>query len=75
MNRLRLALFVFVLAAGGISISTASARQSDLASATLKTGDTIPELKGTDQFGKPQDFSSLKGANGLLLLFFRSADW
>ena len=75
MNKLRIVGLVFVLAAGGISISTAPARQSDLPNSTLKTGDTIPELRGTDQFGKPQDFNSLKGANGLVLLFFRSADW
>jgi hypothetical protein len=41
----------------------------------FKIGDAIPQLAGTDQFGKPQDFNSLKGANGLALLFFRSADW
>jgi hypothetical protein len=76
MSKLRMVVFVFVLAAGGgISISTAPARQTDLPNSTLKTGDTIPELRGTDQFGKPQDFNSLKGANGLVLLFFRSADW
>jgi hypothetical protein len=68
-------VFVFVLAAGGVSISTTPARQSGLPNSTLKTGDSISELRGTDQFGKPQDFNSLEGPNGLVLLFFRSADW
>jgi len=76
MNKLCMVVFVFVLAAGaGISILTAPARQSDIPNSTLKTGDTIPKLRGTDQFGKLQDFNSLKGPNGLVLLFFRSADW
>jgi hypothetical protein len=75
MNKLRLVVFLFVLAGGGVWISTPPARPSDLQSPTLKTGDTIPELAGTDQFGKPQDFHSLVGPNGLVLLFFRSADW
>jgi hypothetical protein len=75
MNKLRLVVFLFVLAAGGVSISTPPARRSDLQNSTLKTGDTIPELAGIDQFGKPQDFNSLEGPNGLVLLFFRSADW
>ena len=41
----------------------------------FKIGDTIPEFAGVDQFGKKQDFDSLKGPQGLVLLFFRSADW
>ena len=43
--------------------------------AQLKIGSKIPELSGVDQFGKQQTFDSLKGPNGLVLLFFRSADW
>jgi hypothetical protein len=38
-------------------------------------GEKIPLLQGVDQFGKKQDFNSLKGSSGLVLLFFRSADW
>jgi hypothetical protein len=41
----------------------------------LTVGERIPLLQGVDQFGKKQDFNSLKGPNGLVLLFFRSADW
>lgn len=43
--------------------------------AQLKIGSKIPELSGVDQFGKRQTFNSLKGPDGLVLLFFRSADW
>ena len=41
----------------------------------LKVGSNIPAFSKIDQFGKLQDFESLKSANGLVLLFFRSVDW
>jgi peroxiredoxin len=41
----------------------------------LHAGDKIPAISLTDQNGKVQDLHSLAGPNGLLLLFFRSADW
>jgi peroxiredoxin len=45
----------------------------------LKTGPSvgsrIPEFGAVDQNGKRQTFESLRGPNGLLLLFSRSADW
>ena len=34
-----------------------------------------PEFKVHDQFGNTQSISSLMGPKGLVLLFFRSADW
>src|SRR5580658_1364287 len=45
------------------------------ANATLKIGNKIPLLSGTDQFGQERNFVNLKGPNGLVILFFRSADW
>jgi len=44
-------------------------------SSTLKVGDRIPAFRAADQFGKERDFDNLKGPNGLVILFFRSADW
>jgi len=44
-------------------------------SSTLRVGDRIPAFRATDQFGKERDFDNLKGPNGLVILFFRSADW
>lgn len=45
----------------------------------LKTGPTvgerIPSFEADDQTGKPRTFESLAGPKGLVLLFFRSADW
>jgi peroxiredoxin len=41
----------------------------------LKAGAKAPAIALTDQNGKAQSLQSLSGPNGLLLLFFRSADW
>ena len=38
-------------------------------------GQKIPLFKATDQFGREQNLKSLAGSKGLILLFFRSADW
>ena len=38
-------------------------------------GETVPSFRAPDQQGRERDFDSLKGPNGALLLFFRSADW
>lgn len=41
-----------------------------------KIGTAIPHSLATaDQNGKMQDFASLKGERGLVLLFSRSLDW
>ena len=41
----------------------------------LQPGVKAPQIALADYTGKPQSLSSLTGPNGLLLLFFRSADW
>ncbi len=41
----------------------------------VPVGKTAPTFRAKDQFGKEQTLSSLMGSNGLVLLFFRSADW
>ncbi|MDP9160624.1 MAG: hypothetical protein M3O09_10425 [Acidobacteriota bacterium] len=41
----------------------------------LHEGRPAAKFKAQDQFGKGQTLSSLMGPNGLVLLFFRSADW
>jgi cytochrome oxidase Cu insertion factor (SCO1/SenC/PrrC family) len=38
-------------------------------------GQTIPAFSARDQFGRAQTLETLTGRNGLVLLFFRSADW
>lgn len=41
----------------------------------LPAGQKIPAFTAQDQFGREQSNETLKGTNGTVLLFFRSADW
>ncbi len=38
-------------------------------------GEAVPRFEARDQTGRLRTFEDLKGPNGLVLLFFRSADW
>ena len=46
-----------------------------LTSFGLPTGRRAPAFSARDQFGRVQTLDSLKGSNGTVVLFFRSADW
>jgi hypothetical protein len=41
----------------------------------LGVGQKAPAFSIRDQFGRAQTLETLKGTNGTVLLFFRSADW
>jgi hypothetical protein len=41
----------------------------------LSVGQKAPDFSAPDQFGNQQTLDTLKGPNGTVLLFFRSADW
>ena len=41
----------------------------------LDVGRQAPTFALSDQFGQKQSNDTLKGSNGTVLLFFRSADW
>ena len=58
-----------------LAASVAPAQTPGHSSATLKVGDHIPSLAATDQFGAPRAFANLTGVNGLVVVFFKSADW
>jgi cytochrome oxidase Cu insertion factor (SCO1/SenC/PrrC family) len=40
-----------------------------------QVGDRVPDFTLTDQEGHPRTLASLMGTRGLMLVFFRSADW
>lgn len=40
-----------------------------------EVGQKIPPFRARDQFGRWQDFNSLRGPKGAVILFNRSADW
>jgi hypothetical protein len=56
----------------GDTIQVASAAPMSIG---LAVGDKAPALSLLDQFGREQTLGTLRGANGTVLLFFRSADW
>lgn len=74
---------IVALAAASVALTpqTPSPRLRPLpaASKDLATGPApgarIPPFRLADQAGRPRDFRSLTGRNGLLLAFVRSADW
>jgi hypothetical protein len=41
----------------------------------LEVGQKAPDFSLGDEFGQTQTLETLKGTNGTVLLFFRSADW
>ena len=47
----------------------------ELMSIGLAVGQKAPAFSVHDQFGRVQTLETLKGTNGTVLLFFRSADW
>jgi hypothetical protein len=48
---------------------------SDTHFSGLEVGQKSPGFMVQDQFGHQQSNETLKGSNGTVLLFFRSADW
>jgi len=41
----------------------------------IAEGQIAPPFKAADQFGHEQTNQTIAGKNGMVLLFFRSADW
>lgn len=40
-----------------------------------EVGERIPSFEALDQHGRAQSFDSIRGPNGALVVFVRSADW
>ena len=47
----------------------------DVARLGPQAGERVPDFTLTDQNGKSWTLQSLMGTNGVMLVFFRSADW
>ena len=47
----------------------------DLSALGPQVGDRVPDFKLPDQNGQLQTLESVRGPNGSLILFHRSADW
>jgi cytochrome oxidase Cu insertion factor (SCO1/SenC/PrrC family) len=48
---------------------------ADSSEAGLSAGASAPQFNLKDQYGQERKLESLGGAKGLVLVFFRSADW
>jgi len=60
---------------GTLEEDTIRIKSLELMSIGLAVGQKAPAFSARDQFGHTQTLDSLKGPNGTVLLFFRSADW
>ena len=52
-----------------------NAQEDSSAKSVSAVGQKAPAFSIRDQFGHEQSNETLKGPNGTVLLFFRSADW
>lgn len=72
-------LLVMWILAGVASSQEEIFDRADPIDGNMKTGvaigETIPPFEAVDQNGKAWNFDSIKGPNGAVILFYRSADW
>jgi hypothetical protein len=68
-------MFSLCLLASGFGSNNSSALQSASPSTRSNIGQKMPPFSAPDQFGHEVSSDTLKGSNGTVLLFFRSADW
>jgi cytochrome oxidase Cu insertion factor (SCO1/SenC/PrrC family) len=68
-----------LLAAGVVLSITLAAAQAPAPAPKIQTGpevgSVLPNFEAPDQQGKTQTLATLTGPKGLMLVFFRSADW
>jgi len=60
---------------GSLDADTIQVSSTAPMSIGLAVGQKAPDFSAHDAFGNAQSLETLKGANGTVLLFFRSADW
>jgi hypothetical protein len=58
-----------------IFLVSSEAREDLSGSIGLQVGSKAPAFTFLDQFDRPQSNETLRGSNGTVILFFRSADW
>jgi len=63
------------LAASGALTAQRSAETIDVEKLGPRVGAAVPAFNLPDQTGQPRTLQSVMGPNGVVLVFFRSADW
>ena len=64
-----------IIPMAAIFLVFASAAQKAERPIPLKVGEQIPDFHAVDQYGKERRFGDLVGPKGLVLFFYKSADW
>ena len=64
-----------MIAAAALLLASTLPVDSQTQSAGPDRGERVPDFSLSDHLGQTRAFNDLTGENGLLLLFFRSADW
>lgn len=59
----------------GLALAATAQAPPSLLDVGPAVGDAIPGFEARDQSGRLRTFDDLKGPNGLMLVFVRSADW
>ena len=75
---MKLAVAILILCSSlvpGNAQENSSSQPAISPSIGLPIGSNVPAFSFLDQFDHPQSNGTLKGPNGTVLLFFRSADW
>ena len=61
---------------GFSTLAVAQSREAiDVASLGPQIGERVPDFNLPDQSGQVHSLDSIMGPNGVMLVFFRSADW
>jgi cytochrome oxidase Cu insertion factor (SCO1/SenC/PrrC family) len=75
------ALLAFVLLTSGLSVSATPPQAAgdpappDVQKLGPQVGERVPDFTLTDQHGQSRTLDSVMGPNGVMLVFYRSADW
>jgi len=69
------ALPVVVAALGGLLLQSPARVPVDLSKVGPQVGQRVPDFTLSDQTGRARTLESLMGPKGLMLVFYRSADW
>jgi hypothetical protein len=59
----------------GVLLALSSAADEQAFAPGPAVGERLPAFEAVDQRGRAHTFASLRGPKGLVLVFFRSADW
>ncbi|MEM6626272.1 MAG: peroxiredoxin family protein [Pseudomonadota bacterium] len=69
------AIAAFAMGGPAVAGHHETAAEAETAELGPAIGSTAPAVAATDATGTARDFADLKGENGLVLVFVRSADW